>query len=297
VVVGVDVTLVNFFSRITFHPAWTVGIVLAGLWYVRGVRRLPEWPPVRTACFLGGLVVIAAATLSGLTSWDTTNFTVPAVQRMLLSMVAPVLLVVSAPLHLALETSGPRTVRMVKGATGSGVARVLTNPVVAWVIYAGCFALVYFTGLYRLGIEHGWVGSLIDFGMLIAGLIFFTPVLGEDLPPRRLPPPTRLLYFIVGLPFFTIVGMALESQHKTVAPGLTLSDVHTGGGVLWTAGEFVAILGSIGMLVLWLRQEERSARQRDELDEDTAVAQAAAWRAERQARLERQAQERATHAP
>ncbi|MBO0731380.1 MAG: cytochrome c oxidase assembly protein [Acidimicrobiaceae bacterium] len=290
--VAVDVTFVNFFSRVTFHPLWTVGLLAALIWYVRSARRAANWPPVRTACFLGGLLVVAVATLSGLTSWDTTNFTVQAVQQMLLSMVAPVLLLVSAPLHLALETTGPRGGRVVKRATGSVAARVLTNPVVAWLLYAACFAVVYFTGLYRLGVDHGWVNGLIGLGMLLAGLIFYTPVIGEDLPPRRMPQPARLLYFIVGLPFFTIIGMALESQHRTLAPGLTLSDVHTGGGVLWTAGEFVSILGTIAMLVVWLRQEELGARRRDELDEDTALAQAAAWRAEREAAQARPAQTR-----
>ncbi len=290
---AVDVTFVNFFSRATFHPLWTVGLLLTAAWYVLSVRRLERsgkaWPALRTASWLGGLVVIAVATLSGLTSWDTTNFTVPAVQRMLLSMAAPLLLVTSAPLHLALESGSPRTVRLVRAATGSVVAKVLTNPVVAWMLYAGCFAVVYFTGLYRLTVRHGWVGGLVDLLMLAGGLVFFTPVIGEDLPPRRMPAPARLLYFTVGLVFFTIIGMALESQHTTPAPGLSLADVHAGGGVLWTAGEFVAILGSIAMLILWLRVEERSARERDALDEATAAAQAAAWRAERQAAQQRQA--------
>jgi putative membrane protein len=281
----VDLTPINFFTRAGFHPLWTVLVVAAALWYPRAVRRVRDaggvWPQWRTWLFLGGVVIVAGATLSGLTWWNATSFTVPAIRRVMLLMIAPFPLLLAAPLHLALESGSPRTQRAVRAVVDSRLAALLTTAPAAWILYAGWLGVFYGTGFYGVAARHEFVGELVDVVFLLVGLIFLTPAIGEDLPPRRMAPLTRCLFFLVSLPVHTIVGMALESQGKVPSPGLSLNDVHNGGGVIWTAGELISILCTIAMLVLWSRLEERGAKDRDATDDATAAAQAAAWRLER----------------
>ena len=82
-----------------------VAVVLVGAvaWsYVRGVRRLAArgraWPAARSASFLTGLAVIVVATQTGIARYDIALFSAHVLQHILLSMVAPVLLVLGAPL-------------------------------------------------------------------------------------------------------------------------------------------------------------------------------------------------------
>ncbi len=92
-----------------------------------------------------------------------------------------------------------------------------------------------------------------------------------------------MLYLILALPFYTILGMSLESQSKGIAPGMSVTEVHTGGGLLWSAGEAMGLLGAIMFFVLWLRADERAAKRSDEYTEEAAARQLAHWRATRDA--------------
>jgi cytochrome c oxidase assembly factor CtaG len=87
-------------------------VVALGAAYVIGVRRLHargrSWPASRTAAFLSGLVVVLVATESGLAAYDRVLYSLHVVQHVLLGMVAPLLLVLGAPITLALQ-AGSRT--------------------------------------------------------------------------------------------------------------------------------------------------------------------------------------------
>ena len=82
--------------------------VLAGcaVGYLLAARRVRGgWPRSRSALFLAGLAVLATALLSGIDTYADDLLSVHMVQHMLLMMVAPVLIVWSAPVRLALAAS------------------------------------------------------------------------------------------------------------------------------------------------------------------------------------------------
>src|SRR3954451_5570166 len=132
-----EVTLHGLLTGVSADPLPTALVVLAGLLYLYGVRRLHRrgdaWPVGRTIAFVGlGLGTIAIATLSGLATYDDTVFSVHMVQHMLLTMVAPVFLALGAPITLALRTVGPRSRRTLLTVLHSRAARVVTFPLVGW---------------------------------------------------------------------------------------------------------------------------------------------------------------------
>ena len=81
--------------------------------YAAGVltlrRRGDRWPVGRTVCWASGLLVFAWATVGGLGLYSHVLFSAHMVAHMLLSMVAPIGLVLGAPVTLALRAlPGPR---------------------------------------------------------------------------------------------------------------------------------------------------------------------------------------------
>jgi cytochrome c oxidase assembly factor CtaG len=64
---------------------------------------------------------------------------------------------------------------------------------------------------------------------------------------------------------------------------VSLTELHTGGGFLWFAGETIGLLGTVALFVLWLRSDERSAKSSDDYNEESAARQLAHWRATRDA--------------
>ena len=72
-----------------------------------------------------------------------------------------------------------------------------------------------------------------------------------------------MLYVLVALPFHTILGVALVTQTKLIAPGLTLTDQQTGAAILWTAGEMMGLVAMMIVAAQWMSAEEREAMRQD----------------------------------
>jgi cytochrome c oxidase assembly factor CtaG len=72
-----------------------------------------------------------------------------------------------------------------------------------------------------------------------------------------------MLYVLVALPFHTILGVALVTQTKLIAPGLKFSDQQTGAAILWTAGELLGLTAMMIVAAQWMTAEEREAVRQD----------------------------------
>lgn len=283
--VALSLTPIDFFSDIRFHPVPLV-VILAGVaWYWSRVRRVDAsgtpWPRWRIAAFALTVALIAAATLSGLDAYLRTSFSVHAVQQLGLFMLAPPFLALSAPVTLAVESTTPESGERIRRVVTGPVGKVVLNPALSWPAYAAALFALYFGGQYRLGVEHAWMLQLTNLELLVVGYLFISPVIGSDPKPFRLAVGWRVLYLLVLTVFYAVLGMAMESQRHPIAPGLTVSDLHTGGGDVWSTAELFTIAATIGVLVQWLRVDEGHARRADKVNAEEDARQLAIWRANR----------------
>jgi len=266
-------------------------VVAAGV-YLYGVHTLrsrgDHWPLARTLFFLiPGLGGIASVTVSGLHAYDTTLLSVHMVQHMVLSMVAPIFLALGAPVTLALRTLRGTPRRRLLAVVHSRVARLFTNPLVAFGMFVATPFALYFTGLYRLTLESALVHELVHAHFIITGCLFFWPLLGLDPLPGRWPYPARALLMLLSVPFHTVLGLTVM-QSKTLFggdwyPSLNLAwadpftDQKIAGGILWAGGEFISVTMIAVLVVQWVRASEREARRIDrELDRQEARVRSAA---------------------
>jgi putative membrane protein len=265
--VATTLTPLGLLTRSRIEPGALAGVLAGGWWYWAATRRLAgrghRWPLGRSAPWWGGLAVLLVATQSGLAAYDTTSFAAHTVQHLLLGMLAPILLALGAPVTLALQASGRVTRRRLLGLLHSSPVRVLTHPLLAWMLFGGSMFALYFTKLYADTVGNTVLHDLTHLHFVVVGCLFFWPVVGLDPIPHRLPFGGRLLYVGVALPFHTILGMALLSQRTPIAPGLTIGDQQAGAGILWTAGELMGVLAMILVGVQWMNAEEREAARAD----------------------------------
>jgi putative copper resistance protein D len=253
-------------------------VVGAGWLYLAGVRRLARcgrrWRPSRTAAFLGGLVVVAAATQTGLARYDTALFSAHVAQHVLLSMVAPVLLVLGAPVTLTLQASHGATAAAVRRLLHSRVARVAVHPVVATAAFSVSLYVLYLSPLFEASLRNGVVHGWVHLHLVLLGCLFAAAIVGIDPLPVRWPHPLRLLLVALTVPAHAILGLVLLSAEEPLAVdwygsrertwGATpLADQHTGAGLLWAAGELVALGLAMVVVAQWMRHSEREARRAD----------------------------------
>jgi putative membrane protein len=267
----------TLFGDWSLDPLFVLTVLAAGL-YLTGVRRLAasgrRWPMRRSVSFLTGLVVIALATQSGFAQYDRVLFSLHVAQHLLLGMVAPVFLVLGAPVTLALQASHRSARTRVLRVLHSRPVAVVTHPLVVWILFGGTLVVLYFTGLYELSLRNNWVHGLLHLHFVVVGCLFMAYVIGVDPLPRSFGYGARLLFVAVVLPFHAFLGVALLGRRTVLAadwyahvsrPWLRsgLSDQKLGAGMLWTFGELFGLVALGIVLYQWMRHDELVAARAD----------------------------------
>lgn len=274
----------------------TAAIVLA-LVYLAGVRRLrrrgDSWPVGRTIGFMLGCLVLLLATSSGIGRYMPAMFSMHMGAHMLLSMLTPILLVLGAPVTLALralpaagrgEAPGPR--EWILAALHSRFSRLITNPLVATALFVGGFYVLYLGGIFDIaaGSHAGHVAMNVHF--LLSGYVFYWVVIGIDPTPRPLPPLGKLAMVFGSLPLHAFFGVVLMGTQSVIAEGFykslqlpwhtdLLADQKLGGGIAWSAGEVPLVVVLLALLIQWNRSDRRTATRLDraaDRDEDADLA-------------------------
>ncbi len=251
-----------------FAYAMVVVEVAAGIAYLTGVRRLAgkgrQWPVFRTSMFIGGLVAIALALQSPIATLVATSFTYHVMQHMLLMVVAPPLLALSAPMTLALQTTSRKTKVVLLKVLHSRAFGVITFPVVVWFAYYGVMFAFFLTPLLGYAMNHMMLMDLLNLVFLGGGCLFWWPTVGVDYNPRwTLSYGMRIINLLIGVPFESFLGIALLSGSTSAASIYTVSGTHVGGGLLWTIGEISAFVGTAIVMFQWVKADDRLAARED----------------------------------
>jgi len=259
-------------------------VVVAGA-YLYAVHKLrargDHWPIGRTLAFVpGGLGVIAVATLSGLGTYDDTLFSAHMVQHMLLSMVAPILMALGAPVSLALRTLPARPRKLLLAFLHSRYFHLISNPLIAFAFFIATPYALYLSGWYPATLTSTWLHEFTHVHFLVVGSLFFWPLIGLDPLPGRWPYPARALMMIISMPLHAVLGVIIMQMAGRIATayyeGLHLSwvspamDQQVGGGLLWASGDLISLLMLAAFVTQWIRSDERTAARIDrQLDRTT----------------------------
>jgi putative membrane protein len=265
----------RYLSSWQVEPVVLVGLVVAAglyLWASSRLRRRGDsWPVGRDIAFVGGgLGTIALATLWWPGVYDDTLFWAHMAQHMLLSMLAPIFLALGAPITLALRTLPAGGRRRLSTVLRSLPAKILINPLVGFALLFGTPFVLYFTGLYGVTLRNDVLHELLHVHFIVAGCIFFWPLVGIDPVPGRLTHPLRMLLLFVTLPAHAWLGITIMSDNDVIAgsyyralarpwgPSL-LHDQTIGGGLLWATGDLVGVIVLAALFVQWSRADAREA--------------------------------------
>nr|RZI37062.1 Inner membrane protein YebZ [Cryobacterium sp. SO1] len=279
-----ELTFARYFTEWNFDLAWALfcafGIFfyLAGVWRLR--RRGDTWPLHRTILWVVGMITLFYITNGGVNVYEKYLFSTHMLAHMALTMLVPVLLVPGAPVTLAARairmrrdgSRGPR--EWILLAVHSKFAGIVSNPLVAAVLFAGSLWVFYYTTLFSWAttdhIGHQWM--IVHF--LITGYLFVQSLIGIDPVPYRLPYTFRLLLLLGTMAFHAFFGLALMTGTGLLLAdwygamgrdwGLSaLADQQAGGGIAWSVGEIPTIALAIIVAIQWGRSDEKETKRRD----------------------------------
>ena len=233
---------------------WLGVSLLAVALYLLGVRRMrargDSWPVLRTIGWVLGWAIFVWATCGAPGVYGRVLFSVHMLLHMTVSMAAPILMVLAAPVTLALRTLTPRRDNtlgpreLLLGLIHSRYLAVIGNPIVAAAIFFGSLVAFYFSPLFELALRTHTGHVLMTTHFLLAGYLFAWVLVGIDPGPRRWPPSLRLVILFATISFHAFFGVALTTGTALLAPtfyqGLhlpwavdLLADQRNGGAVAW----------------------------------------------------------------
>lgn len=265
----------------TFDPLPAAGIAAAAVAYLAAAAavgrrdRGQPWPRLRTASFLGGLLLAWIVLLGPPGAYDDVFFWAHMVQHIALMMVIAPLLLLGSPVLLLLRVAPPaaRRRRLVP-VLRSRAARVLTDPVLTWLLFAGVLMGTHFSPFYDEALRHPWVHDFIEHPLYLgAALLYYYPLLDGNPGPRRLAPGLRVASLGLLMVPETATGFFIYAATRVMYPyyetvsrpfGLSpLADQRFGGILMW-GGAMVIDTGWLALAVAaWLRDEQARTRRVD----------------------------------
>jgi cytochrome c oxidase assembly factor CtaG len=292
-IVGIPTPPEPTLSRVLFSyepNALMIGVLtLMVALYIKGVvvltKRGDKWPVGRTIAFALGIAATDFATSGGLGLYAQFSFSYHMMAHMVLGMIAPIGLVLGAPMTLALRTlpqgrnSDERGVRgSLLAALHSKIGVIYTNPIVALAIFDGSLFALYFTDLFAV-LMQSHVGHLfMSLHFLAAGFLFFFIIIGVDPNPRRVHHLVQIVILFAAMSIHAFFSVALMSTTTLIDKGFyaslqtpwlgdALADQKLGGSIGWAMGEIPILIALIATFINWMRDDSREAKR---IDRNTA---------------------------
>lgn len=257
--------------------AIVVLLALLGL-YLVGVHRLRRrgvpWATQRVVSWAAGLATIAVAETSAAQVYSAALFSAGAVQHMVLQMVAPAFLVLAAPVTLALRTLPRRPRRALLAVVHSPPVRAISHPAAAFALSAISLFVFYYTPILDATLRYPWLDAVSHLHFVAVGFLFYWSILGIDPVPHRPPFAFRFLLVVGMAPMHVLIGLPIMLSDTPYAadyflalgrnsPDEILTDLNTGGALLWAFGDVSAIVLIVGFVTAWSRSDARDARRLD----------------------------------
>ncbi|MFI1698953.1 cytochrome c oxidase assembly protein [Streptomyces bobili] len=246
---------------------------------VRLRRRGDAWSAGRTVAFVGGVLTIMLVMCTRLNDYGMVMFSVHMVQHMVISMLSPILLLLGAPVTLALRAlptagkgrKGPRELLLM--LLHSWYMRIVTHAAFTIPLFIASLYALYFTPIFDflMGSGLGHAAMMVHF--LAVGVVFFWPIMGVDPGPNRPGYLMRMLELFAGMPFHAFFGIALMMastpmvktfENPPASLGIdALADQNAAGGIAWAFSEIPSVLVLIALLFQWYGSEQRQAKRQD----------------------------------
>ena len=288
-VTGIEMPAEPTLSRILF--SYEIDGLMLGLLifvvalYIKGViilsRRGVKWPVGRTIAFAVGISAVDFATSGGLGLYSHFSFSAHMSAHMIIGMIAPIGIVLGAPITLALRTLPIGRDPQERGIRGSFIAllhsklgKFYTNPIVALAIFDGSLFALYFTPLFG-NLMQGHTGHFImSLHFLLAGILFFQILIGIDPMPQKVPYLVKIIIIFAAMSIHAFFSISIMSASTLIDGGYfaqlerpwatdLLADQKLGGSIGWAMGEIPILLALLATFIQWSRADKKEANRID----------------------------------
>jgi len=251
-----------------------LGLALVSAAYAAAVRRAGRWPVRRSLAFAAGLAVLAASLAGGLDAAAARRLEAHMVQHLLITVLAAPLLVLGAPVQLALRASRGATRRVIARLLATRAVRVLVHPATGWCALTATMLVTHLTGVYDLALRNPLVHAAEHAAFLWSALLFWLPLAGAAPLPSRPGPFGRLLWILAAMPAMSAIAAWLgdaqtvryEAYAHAQGTAAALADQSSGAAVMAVGGTVPLAIAAVLLAMEALWREEQRQRRREALE-------------------------------
>jgi cytochrome c oxidase assembly factor CtaG len=257
-----------------------LGSLLLTAWiYTRGWRRLHRQAPQRFGisrilCFFAGLTVLFLAVASPLDAFAGLLLIVHMSQHLLLTMVAPPLILFGAPYLPLLRGLPPKVLKHGAGPFLAWPAlprfgRLLTHPVICWLTFALTTVLWHIPLFYELALRSEFWHEVEHLSFFSSAILFWLPVIQPEPRCQRWPLWTMILYLFLADLQNTALSAVLSFYERVIYPTYAsvpritrltaLEDQIGAGALMWVFGS-LAYLIPAGLLTIKMLSSRHEVR-------------------------------------
>ena len=268
----VDIGPDFWLTQWNLEPSILIGTALiTGLYlYAIGPLRKRQFPNEQimtgqTFAFLSGVLIMFLALVSPLDELgDSYLFSAHMVQHLCLTILGPPLLLLGTPEWMVKPVLQNKVIFK--------VAKVLTYPVVAFVLYNADFWLWHAPPLYNATLENQTIHILEHLTFIVFGLLYWWPIFSpsKDLP--RLTFGGQIFYlFVSGMPS-VLLGAGLTFSPPLYAPYIAApriwgisaaTDQQLGGLIMWVPVSIFYIVIMSVLFIRWMLQQEAEQQAKE----------------------------------
>jgi putative membrane protein len=232
---------------------WSLVTVAAAGYLILADRRRRDprsWNAWRSAAFVAGCALVGIALTPQLLPFPDGDLRAHMLQHLLIGMVAPLGLVLAAPITLVLRSVDPRHGRRIVRARRSRPVHLLANPVTALSLNVGSLVLLYCTPLYVATTGNAALHDAVHLHFLAAGCLFTWVIAGPDPAPRRPSVPARLVVLGVAIAVHASLAQLLYAGLYVQVPA-SADELRGAAAVMYYGGDVAELLLAFALVTTW----------------------------------------------
>lgn len=236
-------------------------VVLVALPYWLAVRRQHDrgrsWDTAKALAFYAGCSLLAV----GLSPWAMGlalgDFRIHMLQHLLIGMLAPLGLVLGAPVSLLLRTLPRAGARRLLRLLHGWWLRFVSHPAIALILNVGGMYLLYLSPLYDAMHQSVFLYTFVHVHFVLAGCLFSWSILGGPDPvPRSYSHSLRLGMLFLGIAAHALLSKLMYAQGWPAGTGHPLEEIQEGAKWMYYGGDFAELLLLVAFFLRWRRARE-----------------------------------------
>ena len=212
----------------------------------------------RTTLFSSGAFLLALGLVPPIAEFAHEDFRGHMVQHLALGMLAPLGLVLGAPLTLLMATLPKSLARKTAQFLRLSPLQKLSHPVSALFLNLGGMYLLYLTPLYSASLSSGLLHLLVHLHFIVAGCLFTWAIAGPDPGPRRPSYMYRFVILFLSMAGHAILAKMIYAYGWPQGTHHDLAEIQSGAKLMYYAGDGAEVLLLIALLIGWKQSQQKN---------------------------------------